>query len=69
MCNKVCHKTTWGAAQHIITLKNLGKIRRNREMGAYWCEEHQAYHITSNIKKGCIFKTDNNVTRENREAA
>ena len=57
MCNKVVHKTTWGAAQQILSLKKRGKVKRNKELGGYWCEECQGYHITSNVKKDCVFKT------------
>lgn len=57
MCNKVSHKTTWGAAQQIISLKRSGKLKKRKVMGGYWCEECQAYHITSNVKKDCVFKT------------
>jgi len=56
MCNKIGHKTTWGAAAHITYLESKGKIRKGiKKMGSYWCGECQAYHITTKIGKDCEF--------------
>lgn len=56
ICKKIRHKTTYGAAELITHLKNKGKLN-NKKMGIYWCNKCDAYHITSNIKIGCIVKT------------
>ncbi len=56
MCKKVPHKTTWGAAAHILHLEKTRKIRKGvKKMGSYWCNECEAYHITSQVKKSGIF--------------
>lgn len=56
MCNKIPHKTTYGAAAHILYLEKKNKVKKGvKKMGSYWCEECQAYHITTKVRSGCIF--------------
>ena len=71
MCKKVSHKTSYGAAQHIIYMEKSGKVRAGvKKMGSYYCEECQGYHITSKVRNNCLFyKNVKNVTGNNREIA
>lgn len=52
MCNKISHKTTYGAAAHINALRKRKRYRG--KMGVYYCNEHDAYHITRHPGKGSI---------------
>jgi len=69
MCTKRIHKTTWGAAAHIISLVKQGIVKKGvKKLGSYWCEGCQGYHITSKVGKNCIFyKKIENVTGEYKE--
>lgn len=53
MCNKRRHKTTYGAARHILQLLKSKKAYGTR-MGIYYCGECDDYHITSRADKRCI---------------
>lgn len=54
-CRKVSHRTTYGAAEHILSLFRKGKGHK-RTMGIYYCGRCDAYHITSRADNRCIAK-------------
>lgn len=53
MCNKIKHKTTYGASKHADALRSNKKLK-NKQIGIYWCASCTEYHVTTHPGKGCI---------------
>lgn len=61
MCRKMSHKSTYGAAQHVLALMRKQKRARNKSFGIYYCGECDAYHITSKGDNRCIAIINKNI--------
>ncbi len=60
MCNKRKHRTTYGAAKHILHLFRKG-VAHGVGMGIYYCGECDTYHITSRADNRCIAVINKNL--------